>query len=412
MTNNENDEKEMLKYTMKVRIVITAMVTFIITFCLAVFVYDRYLASHQMLVRDYESSGNIEQDLNQLRTVLEENYKGEIDDDKLYQAALKGYVEGLGDEYTTLLSAEELESLNTSLTDFVGIGVYLTEEKKTGRTIILGTIDNETPAAKAGLKSGDVILEVNLEDVSTKGSDYVSSKVKGKAGTKVKIKVLRGEEKLEFDVERDNIKVYKIKHEMLDNSIGYIDFDSFTDTCDEEFEEAYKDLKNKGAKSLIVDLRDNTGGYVDSALNIADLFLDKGETILITQDNKDREEIDVAKREKIIDIPVVLLVNDYSASASEILTGCLKDHGVAKVVGITTYGKGVIQTLLMNDLGPKIGGALKVTTAEYFTPNRNKINEIGIEPDEVVKLDVPITEIVTKENDNQLKKAIEILGNQ
>ena len=412
MTNNENDEKEMLKYTMKVRIIITAMVTFIITFCLAVFAYDRYLASHQMLVRDYESSGNIEQDLNQLRTVIEENYKGEIDDDKLYQAALKGYVEGLGDEFTTLLSAEELESLNTSLTDFVGIGVYWTEEKNTGRTIILGTVDNDTPAAKAGLKSGDVILEVNLEDVSTKGSDYVSSKVKGKAGTKVKIKVLRGEEKLEFDVERDNIRVYKIKHEMLDNNIGYIDFDSFTDTCDEEFEEAYKDLKNNGAKSLIVDLRDNTGGYVDSALNIADLFLDKGETILITQDNKNREEIDVAKREKIIDIPVVLLVNDYSASASEILTGCLKDHGIAKVVGITTYGKGVIQTLLMNDLGPKIGGALKVTTAEYFTPNRNKINKIGIEPDEVVKLDVPITEAVTKENDNQLKKAIEILGNE
>ena len=148
----------------------------------------------------------------------------------------------------------------------------MTEEKNTGRTIILGTVDNDTPAAKAGLKSGDVILEVNLEDVSTKGSDYVSSKVKGKAGTKVKIKVLRGEEKLEFDVERDNIRVYKIKHEMLDNNIGYIDFDSFTDTCDEEFEEAYKDLKNNGAKSLIVDLRDNTGGYVDSALNIADFI--------------------------------------------------------------------------------------------------------------------------------------------
>lgn len=412
MAENENENYETYKYNVKVKIIIAVLLTFIITFCGSIFLYDRYLGSHQMLVRNYESSGNIEQDLNQLRTVLEDNYKGEIDEEKLYQAALKGYVDGVGDEYTTLMSADELDSLNTSLTDFVGIGVYLTEERNTGRTVVLGTIDEETPAAKAGLKTGDIIMEVNLEDVSTKGSDYVSSKIKGKEGSTVKIKVLRGEEKLEFNVERASIKVYKIKYEMLDNDIGYIDFDSFTDTCDEEFEEAYKDLKNNGAKSLIVDLRDNTGGYVDSALNIADLFLDKGETILITQDNKNREEIDVAKREKIIDIPVVLLVNDYSASASEILTGCLKDHGIAKVVGITTYGKGVIQTLLMNDLGPKIGGALKVTTAEYFTPNRNKINKIGIEPDEVVKLDVPITEAVTKENDNQLKKAIEILGNE
>ncbi len=410
MAENENENYETYKYNVKVKIIIAVLLTFIITFCGSIFLYDRYLGSHQMLVRNYESSGNIEQDLNQLRTVLEDNYKGEIDEEKLYQAALKGYVDGVGDEYTTLMSADELDSLNTSLTDFVGIGVYLTEERNTGRTVVLGTIDEETPAAKAGLKTGDIIMEVNLEDVSTKGSDYVSSKIKGKEGSTVKIKVLRGEEKLEFNVERASIKVYKIKYEMLDNDIGYIDFDSFTDTCDEEFEEAYNDLKNKGMKSLIVDLRDNTGGYVDSALNIADLFLDKGETILITEDNKNNEEIDVAKREKIIDMPVVLLVNDYSASASEILTGCLKDHKIATIIGITTYGKGVIQSLIVNGLGEKIGGALKVTTAEYFTPNRNKINKIGIEPDEIVELEESSENILTKENDNQLKKAIEILN--
>ncbi len=410
MAENENENYETYKYNVKVKIIIAVLLTFIITFCGSIFLYDRYLGSHQMLVRNYESSGNIEQDLNQLRTVLEDNYKGEIDEEKLYQAALKGYVDGVGDEYTTLMSADELDSLNTSLTDFVGIGVYLTEERNTGRTVVLGTIDEETPAAKAGLKTGDIIMEVNLEDVSTKGSDYVSSKIKGKEGSTVKIKVLRGEEKLEFNVERASIRVYKIKYEMLDNDIGYIDFDSFTDTCDEEFEEAYNDLKNKGMKSLIVDLRDNTGGYVDSALNIADLFLDKGETILITEDNKNNEEIDVAKREKIIDMPVVLLVNDYSASASEILTGCLKDHKIATIIGITTYGKGVIQSLIVNGLGEKIGGALKVTTAEYFTPNRNKINKIGIEPDEIVELEESSENILTKENDNQLKKAIEILN--
>lgn len=397
-------EEENRKYQVKVKIIIAIVLTMLITMCVSVFVYDRYLASKGLLINSYEGSKDVSDSLDELRTILEATYKGELNDDEMKQAALKGYVEGVGDPYTEYMTREEWEDLQTSLSDFVGIGVYLSEVRGSGITVVTGTISEETPAAKAGIKPGDIIKEVNSEDVSTKGVEYVSSKVKGPEGSRVKVKVLRGEEELTFDVERAAIKVYEIKSEMLENNIGYIDFDSFTDTSAEEFENAYKALKNKGAKSLIVDLRDNTGGYVQSALNIADLFVNKDEKLLITEDKDGERTINYSKHGKTINMPVVVLVNEYSASASEILTGILKDYDVATIVGTRTYGKGVIQNVY-----PKVlGGALKVTTAEYFTPKENKIHKVGIEPDEEVQLDKTI-DTLTRENDNQLQKAIDLL---
>lgn len=397
------------KYMTRVKVIIAVMITFVITFCGTIFLYGKYLSNKGLMINSYKSSDNIVDQINALRTVIEEKYKGEIDDDKLTQAALKGYVDGLGDEYTEFLTSDEWDELDSSLSEFVGIGVYMSQLKSTNETIIIGTIDDDTPAAKAGIKAGDIIKEINLEDVSTKGSEYISSKIKGTAGSTVKIKVLRGEEELTFDVERAEIKVYKIKHEMLQNNIGYIDFDSFTDTSYNEFKAAYEDLKNNGATSLIVDLRNNTGGYVDSALNIADLFVDSGKALLITEDKNGNRYTQSSKNSKEIDMPVVVLVNEYTASASEILTGILKDYNLATIVGTTTYGKGVIQEVYPDVLGKDIGGALKVTVSEYFTPNGNKINKIGIEPDEKVELDDSESTGITKDMDTQLQKAIEIL---
>lgn len=397
------------KYMTRVKVIIAVMITFVITFCGTIFLYGKYLSNKGLMINSYKSSESIVDQINALRTVIEEKYKGEIDDDKLTQAALKGYVEGLGDEYTEFLTSDEWEDLDSSLSEFVGIGVYMSQLKSTNETIIIGTIDDDTPAAKAGIKAGDIIKEINLEDVSTKGSEYISSKIKGTAGSTVKIKVLRGEEELTFDVERAEIKVYKIKHEMLQNNIGYIDFDSFTDTSYNEFKAAYEDLKNNGATSLIVDLRNNTGGYVDSALNIADMFVDSGKALLITEDKNGNRYTQSSKNSKEIDMPVVVLVNEYTASASEILTGILKDYKLATIVGTTTYGKGVIQEVYPDVLGKDIGGALKVTVSEYFTPNGNKINKVGIEPDEKVELDDSESTDITKDTDTQLQKAIEIL---
>lgn len=397
------------KYMTRVKVIIAVMITFVITFCGTIFLYGKYLSNKGLMINSYKSSDSIVDQINALRTVIEEKYKGEIDDDKLTQAALKGYVEGLGDEYTEFLTSDEWEDLDSSLSEFVGIGVYMSQLKSTNETIIIGTIDDDTPAAKAGIKAGDIIKEINLEDVSTKGSEYISSKIKGTAGSTVKIKVLRGEEELTFDVERAEIKVYKIKHEMLQNNIGYIDFDSFTDTSYNEFKAAYEDLKNNGATSLIVDLRNNTGGYVDSALNIADMFVDSGKALLITEDKNGNRYTQSSKNSKEIDMPVVVLVNEYTASASEILTGILKDYKLATIVGTTTYGKGVIQEVYPDVLGKDIGGALKVTVSEYFTPNGNKINKVGIESDEKVELDDSESTDITKDTDTQLQKAIEIL---
>ncbi len=397
------------KYMTRVKVIIAVMITFVITFCGTIFLYGKYLSNKGLMINSYKSSDSIVDQINALRTVIEEKYKGEIDDDKLTQAALKGYVEGLGDEYTEFLTSDEWEDLDSSLSEFVGIGVYMSQLKSTNETIIIGTIDDDTPAAKAGIKAGDIIKEINLEDVSAKGSEYISSKIKGTAGSTVKIKVLRGEEELTFDVERAEIKVYKIKHEMLQNNIGYIDFDSFTDTSYNEFKAAYEDLKNNGATSLIVDLRNNTGGYVDSALNIADMFVDSGKALLITEDKNGNRYTQSSKNSKEIDMPVVVLVNEYTASASEILTGILKDYKLATIVGTTTYGKGVIQEVYPDVLGKDIGGALKVTVSEYFTPNGNKINKVGIEPDEKVELDDSESTDITKDTDTQLQKAIEIL---
>ena len=285
----------------------------------------------------------------------------------------------------------------------------MSQLKNSSDAVIIGVIDDDTPAGKAGIQAGDIIKEVDGEDVSGKGTEYVSSKVKGKEGTKVSMKVLRGDQEIEFTMTREQVKVYKIKHEMLENNIGYIDFDSFTDTSADEFKEAYNDLKNNGATSLIVDLRNNTGGYVKSALEIADLFVDSGKTLLITEDKDGNKTVQKSSNGKTIDMPVVVLVNEYTASASEILTGIFKDYGIAKVVGTKTYGKGVIQEVYPDVLGTEIGGALKVTVSEYFTPNENKINKIGITPDVEIELNEDDSVKITKENDAQLQKAIELL---
>ncbi len=398
----EDEEK---KYIEHVKIIVAIVITFVFTLCTTIILYYSYLSKKGLIVKKYDSSEEITTYLNEVRTQLEDQYIGEIDDETLKEYAIKGYVSGLGDQYTEYLTQSEYENLTSELSDFVGIGVYLGENKTTKETIILGTVSEDSPAEKAGMKAGDILLEVNSEDVRTKGSQYVSSKVKGEEGTSVNIKVLRGQEELSFDVTRQSIKMYKIKYEMLKNNIGYIDFDSFTDTSDQEFAQAYDELKKQGAKYLIVDLRDNSGGYVTSALNIADLFVEKGKTLLITKNSKDEISKEYAKTDKVIDIPVVVLVNNYSASASEILTGILKDYGIAKIVGTNTYGKGVMQTIISGIYK----GALKITTAEYFSPNENKINQIGIKPDVEVELTDEAKEKLTRENDNQLQKAIEVV---
>ena len=332
--------------------------------------------------------------------MIDQYYIGEIDEQKILDETIKGYVNGLDDEYSEYMTKEEWEEFQAdALGNYVGIGIYMTIDEN-GNVVILSPIEG-TPAADVGLKEGDVIVNVNDESVLGFSSDEVSSKIKGEEGTKVKITVLRNNEYLDFEVERKAIKVYHVESEMLDNKIGYISLLTFDEGCSEEFKNAYEKLASEGAEKLIIDLRSNTGGLVDEALNIADMILPKGAKMLITTDSEGNKTTDVSENDPIIiNKDIVLLVNEYSASASELLVGALKDNGKAIVVGKNTYGKGVIQSVFMlND-----GSALKLTVNEYFTPNETKINKVGIKPDYEVDLGED------PNVDTQLNKAIEVLN--
>ena len=290
---------------------------------------------------------------------------------------------------------EEFQSL--TMGNYVGIGIYMGVDKN-NNIVVLAPIE-QSPAERVGIKTGDIIVEVDGENALGVSSDIVSSKIKGEEGTTVKLKIARENEYLDFEIPREAIKMYHVKSEMKENNIGYVSLLTFDENCADEIRKSFEDLKFKGAKKIILDLRNNTGGLVDEALEIADMIIPKDQTLLITVDSAGNKEYSKAEQDPIIDCDIVVLANEYSASASEILIGALRDAGKAKVVGTKTYGKGVIQSVyLLND-----NSALKLTVNEYYTPNETKINKVGIEPDYVVELDE------NSEEDAQLNKALEIL---
>lgn len=383
-------------------VIITALITALVT---TIIVYKKIdnKTNIDTIVASKDNSG-LELTLSRIRTMLDKNYIGTLDDKSMIEGAIKGYVAGVGDQYTEYYTKEEMQDKLEEITgNYVGIGIYMIVDSSSGTILVTEPIEG-SPAEKAGIKTGDFIVNVEGEDVTVENVSNMSNKIKGEEGTKVKIKVRRGEETINFEIERKKIVVSHIKTRVLENDIGYIDIKDFDGGTADEFKTKYEELSKKGIKSLIIDIRSNGGGIVDESLEILDMLLEKDSTLLITVNKKQEEEITKAKRKQEIKIPVVVLTNGYSASASEILAGALKDNGRAKIVGTKTYGKGVIQTLrTLTD-----GSGLKMTTEEYYTPNKNKINKIGIEPDYEVNLPEDIKEL-TEENDTQLKKAIELL---
>ena len=383
-------------------VIITALITALVT---TIVIYKRIdnKTNIDTIVASKDNSG-LELTLSRIRTMLDNTYIGTLDDKSMIEGAIKGYVAGVGDQYTEYYTKEEMQSKLEEVTgNYVGIGIYMLVDSSSGTILVTEPMEG-SPAEKAGVKTGDFIVNVEGEDVTAENVSKMSDKIKGEEGKKVKIKVRRGEETIDFEIERKKIVISHIKARVLENNIGYIDIKDFDGGTAEEFKTKYDELSKKGIKSLIIDIRSNGGGIVDESLNILDMLLEKDTTLLITVNKKQEEEVTKAKKKQEIDIPVIVLTNQYSASASEILAGALKDNGRAKIVGTKTYGKGVIQTLrTLTD-----GSGLKTTTEEYYTPNRNKINKIGIKPDYEVNLPDDISEL-TDENDTQLKKAIELL---
>lgn len=384
-------------------VAIAIFITFMVT---SISLYT-YFTNNPILTTSNSNSKDLSKTLSKYKEIIDKYYLGEIDEEKLEEGAIKGYIEGLGDPYTEYISKEEMKDyLDDTMGNFVGIGIYMVKNTQYDKIQVLSTIKG-SPAEKVGIKAGDLILTVDGVEYSADDMTTASNNIKGEEGTKVTVEISRGEETLKFEITREKVKVNQVEGKVISNNIGYIQFSSFDETTAQDFKNKYEELNKQGIKSLIIDLRNNGGGIVDQALQIADYIADKDSVLLYEVDKNNNETIKKAKTEPIINMPIIILTNENTASASEIVAGALKDLGKAKTVGTTTYGKGVIQQILsLSD-----GSGLKVTIEEYQTPNKNKIHKIGIAPDVEVELPESVeNEFNVKESeDTQLQKAIELL---
>lgn len=401
----ESDKKNTI-YRSTMLILITAMITFMIT---TVGAYNYFTKTEKGIKNVTEAIiqkepeieiADIQTKLSRIRAYLESKYIGDIDEEKMFQSAIKGYVEGLGDDYTEYLTKSEYEELLVNVTgDFVGIGIYMAKDKS-GNIVVIAPIE-DSPAEEVGIQSGDIIIKVDGEECQDMDIDLVSTKIKGAEGTKVKVEIVREGEVLEKEIERRHIEIKDSQSKILNGNIGYIQLITFDEGSAKNVEKYIEEFEKKGIKKVILDLRDNTGGIVSEAISICELFVKKDDIIMKSYDKEKNETIIKSKNEKTKNVELVLLVNKMSASASEITTGALKDNKVATVIGTTTYGKGVMQEILPifnNTAG------LKLTTEEFLTPNGDKIHKKGIEPNIVVE-DNPETE-----EDEQLERAIQELN--
>lgn len=389
-------------YKIIMLIILTISITFIIT---SIAMYNILGKNNVKYVSTTDSVGRT---FKTFHNFIEKNYIGDMDEEKMLESAIKGYVEGLDDEYSEYITKEEMQEYMQDATGkYVGIGVYIANNTETNQIVVLMPMKG-SPAEEAGIKSGDVITKVDGVAYTGKQLSEASNALKKEEGTKAKIEILRENgETLEIEVERKNIKVNHIETKVLNNNIGYIQISTFDDGCYEEFKTKWEELNKQNVKSLIIDLRNNGGGIVKEATNIADMMVEKGETLLITASKNNDEKITKATQDKTIDLPIVILVNENTASSSEILSAAIKENNDnVTIVGKTTYGKGVIQTIYnLTD-----GSGIKLTTNEYYTPKHNSINKVGIKPD--IEVEFPKEESlysVEESKDTQLQKAIEIL---
>ena len=326
-------------------------------------------------------------------------YGDEIDTDQLAEGIYSGYTSALGDKYTVYYDEDETKALMESTSGtFSGVGATLTKKDADTGFVTIVNVYEDSPAEKAGLKAGDILEKIDEHEVGDEQLDTVVSWIKGEKGTDVKITVLRDGEELELTATRDTIEVKTVSYEMKENQIGYIRVSEFDTVTYDQFKEALDDLENQGMQGLVVDLRNNPGGSLDTVTNMLRLLLPEG-TIVSTKDKNGKTDEITCDGTHEFKKPMAVLVNQYSASASEIFSGAVQDYGTAKIVGVTTYGKGVVQQLM--NLGD--GTCLKVTIAEYYTPNGRSINGKGVEPD--VEVEYQYDEENPKA-DNQLDQAL------
>lgn len=332
-----------------------------------------------------------------IEDLIDEHYLDEIDQKKMTDEMLKGLMNGLGDDYAAYYTADEYkEIMNSTQGDYRGVGMIMQQYADTKEVLIVGVYEG-TPAETAGIKAGDILEEVDDMVCTENDLTVIAAAIKNGEGDSVHMKLRRDEKEYEVDVEKAEIEVPVVGGKMLEDQIGYIQIAQFTGLTSDQFAEQYKELTDQGMKALIVDLRNNPGGLLDSVVDTLRQILPEG-MIVYTQTKDGTKKEYTCDGETPIEIPLTVLVNENSASASEIFAGAVHDHEIATLVGEKTFGKGIVQqTFPFTD-----GSAIKMTIAKYYTPSGVCIHGEGISPDVEVELPADATE------DVQLNKAIEV----
>jgi len=401
MEQQENNKKK------KQKIIIFIIVVFFVGFILGriSFPLEEKETSFVNLIKKIqtqEKSVDYNLFLDVLETIKNKYVNQPVSERDLFYGALKGLVSGLKDPYSIFLEPDLADKFKTELSGtFEGIGAEISEKK--GRIVIIAPLEG-TPADRAGLKAGDEIYSIDNEDTTGMVVDEAVSKIRGKRGTSVKLLILRKgwEKPKEFVIVRDVIKIKTVSYEVKKNGIVYLRLSYFNENTVSEFDNAIRKILSLSPKGLILDLRNNPGGYLYAAVEIAGRWL--GDKVVVIEKGRDNKEIEhrASGEAKFSNLPTIILVNQGSASGSEILAGALQDYGVAKLLGEKTFGKGSVQELVEF----KDGSMVKITVAHWLTPQKREIEEKGIEPD----IKVELTEKdIEEEKDPQLEKAIELL---
>ena len=362
-----------------------------------------YYNTGDRVVKTYPGKYGI---LDEVTDILNKEYYKDIDKDKLIEGAVSGLVDSIGDKHTSYFTKEEAKSFKESLSDsYYGIGAVIFKLNDEGITV--KKVFDDSPAKNAGIQIGDIIISIDGKSTKDMTVDKAASTLKSNKSPKATIVVKRNDEELTFEITKSTVPLKSVSGEMLDKKVGYIVIDMFGESTYGEFMQELGKLESQGMKSLIIDLRDNGGGYLSTVLYMASEFLDSNTVVLQTRVSEKAEAkkyYSVSNDTK--NYKVVVLVNENTASASEIMTAALKEQYGATIVGKTTYGKGTVQ--LTKELSN--GGMIKYTTEEWLTSKGNSINEVGITPD----IEVDLTEDylknpLDKKNDAQLQKAIEVI---
>lgn len=345
--------------------------------------------------------------VNLLSDVIDQYYYKDITDEEKMEGIYKGLMSSTNDKYTDYYSSKEFKDLMVTMEgDYGGIGATLSQDKATKEVSVVEVYEG-SPAARAGLERGDIVISVDGHLGTDESLDDFVQRIRGEEGTSIEMVYKRDDQEHTIEITREEVIVPSVSHRMLDDKIGYIRISSFVNGTQKDFEDALADLQSQGMQGIVFDMRDNGGGMVDSVVAILDDILPAG-TVVYTMDKSGKREDYTSDDAKKIDIPVTVLVNENTASAAEIFTGAIRDFNYGTIIGTNTFGKGIVQsTVPLSD-----GSAVKITVATYYTPSGECIHEKGIKPD--IELEFSYADENPTEydelKDNQVQKAMEVLG--